>query len=128
MKNSIKLSALFLLFSTGLFAAMPAKHGNAKASSIKHMVTFSTLPSKRGIEISVDKNAPGKAVVLIYNWDNDVIWKDALKKDKGMQKTYILNTLDNGNYTVEVMINKQIVQKTAHVYYKGDAKMVSLRG
>jgi hypothetical protein len=128
MKNSIKLSALFLLFSTGLFAAVPAKPGNVKASSINRMVTFSTLPSKRGIQISVDKNAPGKAVVLIYNWDNDVIWKDAIKKDKGMQKTYILNTLDNGNYTVEVLINKQMVRRTAHVYYKGDAKMVTIRG
>lgn len=128
MKNAFKLSAVLLLFSTGVFAANPAKHHSAKAAPINDMVTFSTLPSKRGIEIAVDKNAPGEAVVLIYNWDNDVIWKDALKKDKGMQKAYILNNLDNGNYTVEVMVNKQMVRRTAHVYYKGDAKMVTIRG
>ena len=128
MKNAFKLSALLLLFSTGVFAANPAKHHSSKTASINNMVTFSTLPSKRGIEIAVDKNTPGKAVVLIYNWDNDVIWKDVLKKDKGMEKAYVLNNLDNGNYTIEVMVNKQIVQKTAHVYYKGDAKMVTIRG
>jgi hypothetical protein len=127
MKNAFKLSALLLLFSTGVFAATPAKHHSFKPAPIDNMVTVSTLPSKRGIDISVDKNAPGKAVILIYNWDNDVIWKDVLKKDKGMEKAYILNNLDNGNYTIEVMVNKQMVQKTAHVYYKGDAKMVSIR-
>ncbi len=47
MKNSIKLSALFLLFSTGLFAATPAKPGKAKAASINDMVTFSTLLIKK---------------------------------------------------------------------------------
>ncbi len=128
MKNAFNLSALLLLFSTGVFAATPAKHHWVKPAPVNDMVTFSTLPSKRGIDISVDKNAPGKAVVFIYNWDNDVIWKDVLKKDKGMEKAYVLNNLDNGNYTIEVMVNKQMVRKTAHVYYKGDSKLVSIKG
>ncbi len=81
-------------------------------------MTFRSTKTHRGKPSRID----------LITRDNDVIWKDALKKDKGMQKAYILNNLDNGNYTIEVMVNKQIVQKTAHVYYKGNAKMVSLRG
>ena len=128
MKNSIKLSALFLLASTGIFAAVPAKPTSPKTSSIKGMVTFSALPTRKGVEIKVKKDAPGKALVIIYNWDNDVVWKDKLSPNKVMDKSYILNQLDNGNYTIEVTLNKQVIRKTAHVYYKGDSKLVQIKG
>jgi hypothetical protein len=128
MKHSIKLSVLFLLFSTGIFAAVPSKPIKHVAPSIKGMVSFSSTPSKRGVAIRVNENAADKAVVMIYNWDNDVVWKDVLKKNKGMGKAYNLSQLDNGNYTVEVTLNKQMVRKTAHVYYRGDTKFVQLRG
>jgi hypothetical protein len=127
MKNSIRLSALFMLFSTGIFAAVPVKHTSPKIASIKGMVTFSTLPSRRGIEIKINENIPGKALVMIYNYENDVVWKDALGEKRGLEKGYILNQLDNGNYTIEVTLNKQMVRKTAHVYYKGDSKLVNIR-
>lgn len=127
MKNSFKLTALFLLATTGLFAAVPSKT-KTKVALKKDMVTFSTLPSRRGIEIKVNKDAPGKAIVMIYNYENDVVWKDAMKDNKNMEKGYILNQLDNGNYTIEVTLNKQVVKKTAHVYYRGDSKLVTIRG
>jgi hypothetical protein len=128
MKNLIRLTALFLLAVTGVFAAAPAKPTSSKAASIKKMITFSVLPTRKGIEVNVDKNAPGKALVIIYNWNNDVVWKDKLSPDKVMDKGYILNQLDNGNYTIEVTLNKQVIRKTAHVYYKGDSKLVTIRG
>jgi hypothetical protein len=128
MKHSIKLLATGLLLSTAFVAASPAKPARTKISSMKKMVTFSALPSKRGIEIKLNKLAPGKATVMIYNWDNDVIWKDALSPEKRLARGYILSQLDNGNYTVEVMLDKQMVaKKTAHVYYRGDTKFVQLR-
>jgi len=92
------------------------------------MVSFSLLPSKRGIEIKVKNDAAPKAMVLIYDWNNDVVWKDKLTPKKGMDKAFNLSQLGNGNYTVEVMINKQKVEKTAHVYYRGDTKFVQIRG
>ena len=92
------------------------------------MVTFSPVPSKRGVEIKVNENAPGKALVIIYNYENDMVWKDVLSKKKGMDKAFILNQLDNGNYTIEVTLNKQVVKKIAHVYYKGDSKLVAIKG
>lgn len=129
MKNSIKLSALLLLAGTGIFAAgATAKPIHPMTPSIKGMVTFSPVPSRRGVEIKVNENAPGKALVIIYNYENDMVWKDVLSQKKGMDKAYILNQLDNGNYTIEVTLNKQVVKKTAHVYYKGDSKLVAIRG
>jgi hypothetical protein len=128
MKNSIKLSALLLLASTGIFATAAAKPTEPKTASIKRMVTFSTIPTRKGIEIKVNKDIPGKARVIIYNYENDMVWKDVLSSKKGMDKAFVLNQLDNGNYTIEVTIDKQVVRKIAHVYYKGDAKLVNLRG
>ena len=128
MKKIISLTGLLLFASTGIFAATPLKPTNPNTASIKKMVTFSTLPSKRGIEIKLNQNTPEKATLIIYNYENDVVWKDALGKNKPTQKGFILSQLDNGNYTVQVVLNKQIVQKTAHVYYRGDYKYVSLRG
>jgi hypothetical protein len=127
MKNSIRLSALFLLASTGIFATASAKPASPKTSSIKSMVTFYEMPTRKGVEIKVNKDAPGKALIIIYNWNNDVVWKDKLSPDKVMDKAYNLSQLDNGNYTIEVTLNKQVVKKIAHVYYKGDSKLVQIR-
>jgi len=128
MKKKLKLSALLIFAAAGLCAAAPVKPANSNAPSIKNMIKFSQLPAKRGIEIKLAADAPDKAIVMIYNWDNDIVWRDVLSPKKGMDRGYILSFLDNGNYTVEVMLNKQMVRKTAHVYYRGDTKFVTLRG
>jgi len=129
MKHAIKLLAVGLLLSTGLFAAVPAKPTNPNSPSIKKVVTFMQMPTRRGFEIKLNDPMAGKAKVMIYNWDNQIVWKDVLSPKKGLEKAFNLSQLDNGNYTVEVMLNKQLVaKKTAHVYYRGDTKFVALRG
>lgn len=115
MKASIKLTALFLLASTGLFAATPSKTKAAVVPS-KDVITFSALPSHKGVDIKVDRAEAGKAIVMIYDQDMNVIFKDVLPADKAMEKGYILNQLDNGDYTIEVTSNKQVVKKDVHVY------------
>ena len=93
------------------------------------MVTFTQLPTKTGIEIKLNNPEAGKATVIIYDWNNDVVWKEPLSSKKGLDKGFVLSKLDNGNYTVEVMLDKQLVaKKTAHVYYRGDTKFVQIRG
>jgi len=87
MKNSIKLSALLLLVSTGIFAATPAKPTDP---SIRGMVTFSTLATRKGVEIKINKDVPGKARVAIYNYRNDMVWNDVLSQKKGLDKAYVL--------------------------------------
>jgi len=129
MKHSIKLLAMGLLLSTGLFAAVPVKPTTPKTFQMKRMVSFTQLPTKRGIEIKLNDPTARKAMVIIYDWNNDIVWKEPLSQKKGLDKGLVLSQLDNGNYTVEVIVDKQMVaKKTAHVYYRGDTKFVALRG
>jgi uncharacterized protein (DUF2249 family) len=112
MKNAIKLTALLLVLSTGLFAAAPAKPVPAN----NDVITFASMPAHRGVEIKVEKNQPGKAVVIISDHDGNVLLKDVMPNYKSMEKGYVLNKLDNGDYTIEVTSNKQVVKKDIHIY------------
>jgi hypothetical protein len=122
MKNSIKLTALTLLLSTGLFAAASAKTVGTVVPSSKDVITFSSLPSNKGIEVKVEGRDVAKAIVIIYDQDQNVIYKDVLPAYKSMEKGYILNQLANGDYTIEVTANKQVVKKDIHVYDEYNAK------
>jgi len=113
MKTSIKLTALLLLASAGLFAATPAKTIKADAPS----VTISSLASNKGIAV---KAADAKSIVMIYDQDKNVLRKDVLAGNAS--KGYILNTLENGNYTLEVTSNNQTVKKNIHVYDEDKTK------
>lgn len=116
MKNTIKITALALLISTGLFAATSAKaNGTAPASA--NVITVSA----KGVIVKVD-NSDAKAIVMIYDKDGNVIRKDILSSNKGLEKGYILNQLDYGDYTMEVTSNKQVVKKAIHVYDEGKTK------
>ena len=128
MKNSIKLTALFLLASTGLFAAATTKTTGAVVPSAKDEITFSALPSQKGVAVKVEKSQAGKAVVMIYDKDGNVLRKDILSDNKGLEKGYILNQLENGDYTIEVTSNKQVVKKAIHVYDEDDTKMFIVKG
>jgi hypothetical protein len=103
MKKSIKLTALFLLASAGLFAA--------------------TLPSDQGLDIKVASDAPSKAIVTVYDANDNVIFKDALPAYKSMEKGYILNQLPIGDYTIEVRENKSVVKKEVHIYNEEQTKI-----
>ena len=123
MKNSIKLTALFLLVSAGLFAATSAKADGLVVPSTKDVITFSSLPSQKGIEVKVDATASEKAIVMIYDKDGNVLRKDVLSAGKAFEKAYILNQLENGDYTIEVTSNKQVVKKDIHVYDEDNTRM-----
>jgi hypothetical protein len=119
MKTSIKLTALFLLASVSVFAAT-AKPINPSSADV---ITFTSLHSQKGIDVKVEKNAPGKAIVAIYDQDGNVLRKDVMPSDKAFEKAYILNKLDDGDYVIEVTSHKQVVKKDIHVYEEGDTKM-----
>jgi len=114
MKHTIKLTALFLLAATGLFAAVPAKALTADAPS----VTFSSLAANKGIAI---KTADAKSIVMIYDQDKNVLRKDVLAGN--VTKGYVLNKLENGDYTIEVTTNNKIIKKNIHVYDEDKTKM-----
>jgi hypothetical protein len=127
MKNTITLTALFLLASTGLFAATSIKTNSAASTSPKDAISFSSLPSERGIAVKVENSEAAKAIVIIYDQDGNVLRKDVLSNGKGMEKAYILNKLDNGDYTMEVSVSKQVIIKAIHVYDEGQRKMFIIR-
>ncbi len=112
MKPSLKLTALLLLASAGVFAATPAK--NVKAEGPE--VTISSLAANNGVAVS----AADKSVVIIYDQFKNVLRKDVLAGNTS--KGYILNKLENGDYTMEVTANKQTVKKDIHVYEEGKTK------
>jgi hypothetical protein len=113
MKNSIKLTALLLVLSTGLFAADVPK---TDAPANNAIITFSAMPRNRGVEVKVDKSAIGKAVVIISDKYGDVLLNDVMPKYATMQRSYVLNRLESGDYTMEVIYNKQVVKKDIHIY------------
>jgi uncharacterized lipoprotein YajG len=118
MKRSIKLTALFLLAATGLFAAVPAKAFTADVPPAKSVVTFSSLAANKGIAV---KSAGAKSIVMIYDQDKNVLRKDVLASNAS--KGYVLNKLENGDYTIEVTSNNQTVKKNIHVYDEDNTKM-----
>jgi hypothetical protein len=126
MKNSIKLAALFLVASTGLFAATSAKAATVVPST-KDVITVSSLPSEDGVAVKVEKDEPGKAFVIIYDKDGNVLRKDVLSNDKGFEKGYILSQLENGDYTIEITSDKQVVKKDIHVYDEDQTKMFIIK-
>ena len=111
MKNSIKLTALFLLASAGLFAAVPAKTLKEDAA------TIFPLALNKGIAV---KAAAAKSIVMIYDKDKNVLRKDVLASNSA--KGYVLNKLENGDYTLEVTSNKKTVKKNIRVYDEGKTK------
>ena len=125
MKNSIKLTALLLLASAGVFAATPSV---AKATLVPPAaaVTFSSMPSQRGVEVKLNESS--KAIVMITDQDGNVLRKDVLSNNKGLEKGYVLTKLDNGDYTIEVTANGQTVKKAIHVYDEGQTKMFIING
>jgi len=112
MKNSIKLTGLFLLLSAGVFAA-----------TTNDAVTFSSLPSQKGLDIKVESSTPAKAIVIVYDQNNNVIFKDAIAASKTAEKGYILDQLEYGDYTIEVVSNKVSEKKEIHVYDEDGKKM-----
>jgi len=115
MKKLIKFTVLFLLIGTGLFAKVPAKSVN-RDGQLKDAVVFSLLPSHHGVDVKVTKNTLRKAEVFIYDVYGNMLLMNVLSADKTMERAYLLNNLDDGNYVIEVYSNKQEVRKTIRVY------------
>ncbi len=120
MKNSTRLITLFLLATTGLFATVAA--GLAQPSQSSEKIVFSSLPSLKGIMIHCNKIEPGKAIVIIYDSNKNVMRKDVMPTADTLKKGYIVNQLPEGNYTVEVTANKHVATKAFRVYMEGHTK------
>jgi hypothetical protein len=125
MKTSIKLSALFVLLTAGVFATTAAKASvdpNDVAPKAKEVVSFKALDHDRGIQLNFLKSENGKSVVRFYNKNNELILKDYVTNKTEVSKGYVLTGLEDGEYTMEITTNNQVVKKSIHVYQDGDQK------
>ena len=118
MKKSITLAALLLALGTSVFAAP----GKPKHHGIENEVAFVPLKTDDGFGVMVDKPTPGKTVLIVYDNDHNVIYKDLLSKNAQGAKEYSVSSLENGDYTVEIVTDKQSEKKQMHVYEDGQEK------
>lgn len=119
MKKSIALAAILAVLGTSVFAATaPVKNGDNKTDEI----SFVQLKKDNGFGVKIDKESAGKAVIIVYDDSNNVIFKDVLSKGQSGEKSYLISSLETGDYTVEVVSKGQTVKKQMHVYEDGDAK------
>lgn len=128
MKNSIKLTALFLLASTGLFAATTPKAEKKVITPAEVGVIFSDLPLNRGVDVKLQDGATNKAIVSIFDQDGNVLRRDVLSNGKVSEKGYVLNKLDYGDYTIEVYSNGHTMKKSVHVYEEYQRKAFLIMG
>lgn len=119
MKKAIKLTAIALLLSGGLLAA-PKPHKVVPMNN-RDKIDFYTLPSQRGIDLRIRKADPGKTIVVIYDNDGNVLQKDVLTGTQ-IRKGYVLNQLDNGDYSIEITSNHHVFKKDIHIYDEGPIK------
>jgi hypothetical protein len=116
MKKSITLAALLLVIGTGVFAAAPAK---SSGHNSQDEISFVPLKSDNGFGIKIDKEVAGKSIVIIYDNEGTILFKDLLSKGASGTKGYLINNLEYGDYTVEVFSKGQVVKKQMHIYDDG---------
>jgi hypothetical protein len=119
MKKSITLAALLLVIGTSVFAASPAK---ITSNDLQDEVYFAPLKNDNGFAVQINKETASKSIVIVYDNEHNVIFKDLLSKEASAQKGYLISSLDYGDYTVEIVSDGQSVKKTMHVYDDGQAK------
>jgi hypothetical protein len=118
MKKSITLAALLLVIGTSVFAAAPTRTGN----NLQDEISFVPLKSDNGFGVRIDKEVAGKSIVIVYDKEGNVLFKDLLSKGASGTKGYLIDNLDYGDYTVEVYSKSQTVKKQLHIYDDGQAK------
>ena len=131
MKKFITLTSLSLLLGMGVCSTVSAKpvsfHIRSHRAVTSHeQVSFIPLKKEKGFAVMVDKLDPGKSMVIIYDQNKDVVFKDCLTKGTRAEKKYNMAYLDNGDYTVEVYSKTHDVKTPFYVYNRGETKMVHM--
>lgn len=125
MKSSIISSALCLLLGVGLCSTVNAKpkHHDMKA---REEVSLIPLHHNRGFAVMVDKQEPGKSMVIVYDGYGNAVYKDMLTNDKRAEKKYLLSNLDDGAYSVEVYSKNHDVKTNFYIYNNGRKRVVDI--
>ena len=114
MKKTLKLTALALLLSSGLFAATP-KTAHKMVTGKQDKIDFYTLPSQKGIDLRVKKAEPGTTIVTIYDDRGNVLQRDVMNKTD-IRRGYNFTELDEGDYSIEIASKGQVFKRKIHIY------------
>jgi len=120
MKKTIKLAAIALLLSSGLFAVTPKTPGKM-ATGKQDKIVFYTLPSQSGIDLRIKKAEPGTTTVTIYDDEGRVLQKDFVNKTD-IRRGYNFTQLDEGDYSIEIVSNGQVFKRKIHIYQEGPVR------
>jgi len=120
MKKTIKLAAIALLLSSGLFAVTPKTPGKM-ATGKQDKIVFYTLPSQSGIDLRIKKAEPGTTTVTIYDDEGRVLQKDFMNKTD-IRRGYNFTQLDEGDYSIEIVSNGQVFKRKIHIYQEGPVR------
>lgn len=118
MKNSIKLSALLLLVSTGVFAATPSKN----TDPVQDEITVQGSSKELVVGVSIQKETTGRAYVKFYDNESNEVMTDYLPNNQSVEKGYNLSELPYGNYTMAVTSNNKVITKHLNVYKEAGKK------
>lgn len=91
MKNSIKLTLLFLLLFSGTFASNPLLPKTI--ASTYNDIVIDELFTKICEKVSLAENLLAKALITISDKSNNVLFKGTLADKKGLTKRYNLLAL-----------------------------------
>jgi len=126
MKPSMKSIAM-----TMVIAATFAFNSFAEDKESKKAAAFGTgiFASNSGkIHVNVDKYADGKAVVLITSKSGQVMYRETIDRDTNkFRKTFNVNELPAGTYTIEVSANGQKTEKNFEVSEIRTERQVSIK-
>jgi hypothetical protein len=120
MKTSIKLTAAAFFLSAGALAATPKPHHQKNMNTMmdKQVVSIIPLKNDQGFAARVDKMDEGKSIVMVYNSEGDVIFKDKLTDTRIGEKKYLLRDLNDGKYTLEVYTKGgRDIKTNFYIYY-----------
>lgn len=113
MKTTIKTAIIFSAFallSTGVFAA-----NKVKTDTLTNEVTASVsyYDSTCGVDVSIAKATEGDSIMTIYDAAGNVVLTDtfAIETDT-VQKSYLLTSLADGDYTIAVTAGGEVVKHT----------------
>jgi hypothetical protein len=59
--------------------------------------------------------------VVIYDNNGNVLRKDVMN-GPAVRRGYVLNQLDNGDYTIEISSKNQVFKRNIHIYNEGPIK------
>ena len=129
MKKFLTMAAVSLVLgfsASSTASAKPLFHHHMMKMKTNEVVSLIPLKMEKGFAVMVDKGLPDKSLVIIYDNDKNVVFKDVLTKGFKAEKKYILSQLPDGDYSVEIYSKNHDIQTQFFVYHAGMNKITRL--